>query len=135
MKPGGRVAGYAGVLVLSFAVAVVSSYTPLGRQIDNERDELVATLAAFAGKAALAQPQRLARGCAFGDVEHHRTVNGRHFHWPALHRLDQRNRQIDPHVVAIARKKGVVADFDRHDGIARATWAGLALAAELHLRA
>ncbi|MCC7175918.1 MAG: CHASE2 domain-containing protein [Bryobacterales bacterium] len=36
MKPGGRVAGYAGVLVLSFAVAVVSSYTPLGRQIDND---------------------------------------------------------------------------------------------------
>lgn len=35
-RPGGRMTAYAGVLTLSFLVAMLSGYTPLGRQIDND---------------------------------------------------------------------------------------------------
>lgn len=79
---------------------------------------LVATLAALPVKPLLAQRSVLPE-LRLGDVEHHRTVNGRRTAGrpsPPTSEIGRSTRTLSP-----SRVKGVVADFDRHDGIARHT--------------
>ena len=85
---------------------------------DHQGDELVAARAALGGEALALEPQHLARARPLGDAQHHRPVHGRHADLAAEHRLVDRDRQIEPDIVALAAEEAVRLDLDGDDRVA-----------------
>jgi len=71
----------------------------------------------------------LARGRARRHRQHNGTLDGRHAHRRAEHRFGKADRQIEADIVAILGEEAVRLDIDRHDSVAGAAGAGLALPA------
>jgi hypothetical protein len=70
-----------------------------------------------------------------GHRQHHAAIDRRHLDRRADHRFRQGDRQIEPHIIAVAREEAVRLHGDRHDRVAMPAGALLALAGKAHLRA
>ena len=97
----------------------------IGRDVDHQRDELIAAPAILLVKALALQAQRLARAAPLGDRQHDGALDGRHLDRTAQHRFVQGDRQVQADVVAVAGEEGMGADLDRDDRIAGAARSGL----------
>ncbi|CAE1302767.1 unnamed protein product [Acanthosepion pharaonis] len=96
----------------------------IGRDVDHQRDELIAAPAILLVKALALQAQRLARAAPLGDRQHDRALDSRTLTGPpstASFRVTGRSRRTSsPSRV----KKACGADLDRDDRIAGAARSG-----------
>ena len=100
------------------------------RQDHLEAHVLIAPLPALLIHDPLAaQAERRAGIGALGHAHRYRAVDRRHLHLATEHRLGEADRQIDVHVVVLAREEGVRLDVHLDVGIARRQAAGFLLKA------
>ena len=83
----------------------------------------------------VAQAEDLARGGSCRNRQHHRALDGRDADRGTEHCLRKADRQIEPDIVTDPGEETVRLDSDRHDPVAGAAGAGLALSGEPHLGA
>ncbi len=94
---------------------------------------MIAALAVLAREAAALEAQGLAAGAAGRDGHHHWPFDCGNAHFCAGKGFVERNRHIQPDIVAFPREERAGQDLDRDDGVAEAAGAWLTLAAKAHL--
>ena len=95
---------------------ILPTFKPLGqfriicRYVDGQRDELIPARSVDTGETFTFEPKHFARTAARRECQHNRTFDRRHFHFGAVNCLVERDRQIEPDIVAVAAEKSVRCD-------------------------